>query len=74
MVDREKVVKGLNYCRQETNSCAPCPYLGKRGSLDCIDQLMTDALELLTPQGLSGITKDDAMRITPPRIPPKFGY
>ena len=52
MIDREKVIKGLEHCMimcegVPHNPCHGCEYLG---SYDCADRLKADALALLKEQ------------------------
>ena len=47
MIDREKVIKGLENCAIE-QSCWGCPYCN--GNPTCQDDLCKDALELLKEQ------------------------
>lgn len=52
MADREKVIKGLEYCcASEKNRCEAnsCPYW--ESEICCIDEMLADALELLKEQG-----------------------
>lgn len=50
MIDREKVIKGLECCSEEEidgcNFCELCPYHG----VGCVDSVLKDALELLKAQ------------------------
>lgn len=52
MVDREKVIKGLECCTQGVNGadpiCSECPY--NENKMDCDYDMMADALELLKAQ------------------------
>ena len=45
MIDRDKVVKGLEHCRFTDKDCETCPYYKKLG---CLEELVSDALALLT--------------------------
>ena len=50
MIDREKVIDGLDRCNHynDNNHCDGCPYRKPNGILSwCIDDLMVDALALL---------------------------
>lgn len=49
MVDREKVIKGLEACRLETIKCedSGCLYIDSRHSYACFFELHADALALL---------------------------
>ena len=52
MIDREKVIKGLEHCSRESehiddNPCEGCPYLEKES---CIGNIHKDALALLKEQ------------------------
>ena len=47
MPDREKVIKGLEYC-VSSNDCRPCEYWMEFDNAGC--QIMKDALELLKDQ------------------------
>lgn len=47
MVDKEKVIKGLERCSKHDDSeCMQCPYFNG----ECTDDLMADALSLLKEQ------------------------
>ena len=50
MIDREKVIKGLEIHadRSDKTDCDDCPYIRYKG--DCIGQLCSDALVLLKEQ------------------------
>lgn len=48
MPDREKVIKGLEYCEEYFNCCDKCPYWD--GSTHCTADLTHDALALLKEQ------------------------
>lgn len=45
MINKEKVINGLKHCAPSAQ-CESCPYVAGVCS-DCIDSLMTDALELI---------------------------
>lgn len=47
MPDREKTIKGLEYC-SELQTCFGCPYC--KGSPTCQDDLCKDALQLIKEQ------------------------
>ncbi len=52
MVDREKVIKGLECCHVQRNEapplCEDCPYMNPmEGTCDALDELLGDALTLL---------------------------
>jgi len=47
MSDREKTIKGLEYC-SELQTCFGCPYC--KGSPTCQDDLCKDALQLIKEQ------------------------
>lgn len=47
MIDRDKVIKGLERCSKHDGSeCPQCPYFNG----ECTDDLMADALSLLKEQ------------------------
>ena len=46
MVDREKVIKAIEYCFNIDDPCEQCPYDG----IDCISKMKADALALLKEQ------------------------
>jgi hypothetical protein len=48
MPDREKVIKGLEYCEEYFNCCDKCPYWN--GGTHCAADLAHDALALLKEQ------------------------
>ena len=53
MIDREKVIDGLDRCNHynDNNHCDGCSYRKPNGILSwCIDDLMVDALALLKEQ------------------------
>ena len=56
MVDRIKLIKGLNYCiHSDARDCPSCPYWDEE-NLNCVDILHMDALAILKEQeGLLGI-------------------
>ena len=49
MVDLNKVIRGLETCKEETINCddAECPYLNARKGFRCFFELHDDALALL---------------------------
>jgi hypothetical protein len=47
-MDREKVIKGLEYCEEYFNCCDKCPYWD--GGTHCAADLAHDALALLKEQ------------------------
>ena len=47
-MDREKVLKGLEYCKEYFSCCSKCPYW--QDKLLCTSHLVRDALELLKEQ------------------------
>ena len=50
MVDREKVIKGLECCVNSLGECEICPYDEGMGKLACGKNLYSDALALLKAQ------------------------
>ena len=53
MIDREKVIKGLECCTNQNVNCkAECPYYGAKPcpEMDCFDVVKKDALALLKAQ------------------------
>lgn len=50
MVDREKVIKGLECCVRGFGICNECPYDEGRGNVGCGKNLYADALTLLKAQ------------------------
>ena len=50
MVDREKVIKGLETCYFPPSKCEDCPYHGLPDEQSCNDVLCMDALALLKEQ------------------------
>lgn len=53
MIDREKVIKGLDCCSSLDNNCADCPYNydGDMSENECLRlKLIPDALALLKEQ------------------------
>ena len=56
MIDREKVINGVEHCINPV-SCKGCPYRGKG---ECVRLLMEDALELLKAQEPREMTPEDA--------------
>lgn len=47
VIDREKVIRGIEYCLQDVQDCRKCPYQGEEY---CTDAVMMDALALLRGQ------------------------
>lgn len=45
-MDKKTITDALKHCADETNTCIKCPY-NKRGSAQCIPDLMRDALALI---------------------------
>lgn len=56
MIDKEKVLKGLEYCAIK-QSCLGCPYC--KGNSTCQDDMAKDALKLLKEQEWYMLTEDD---------------
>ena len=52
MVDREKVIKGLRYCRERYCTCGGCPYDDEfhRSIEECLWYRISDAISLLEEQ------------------------
>ena len=50
MIDREKVIKGLECCVKNMGECELCQYDEGRGKCGCGKQLYADALALLKAQ------------------------
>lgn len=50
MIDREKVIKGLECCVNDFGECEVCPYDEGMGKLACGKNLYSDALALLKAQ------------------------
>ena len=48
MIDREKVINGLEHCRK--TSCESCPYNRSLNQICLIVEMLSDALELLKEQ------------------------
>lgn len=64
MVDREKVLKGLEACADRTGAlCRTCPYDYRKEG--CISDMARDALELLKEQPKQGFFVDSDGKITP---------
>ena len=61
MVDREKVIKGLECCGYATfmDKCQECPYDGK----DCFKRLKADALALLKAQEPRVMTLEEVLAL-----------
>lgn len=51
MIDREKVIKGLECCKVQNGlnypNCEECPYADDEGSCLAMDELLSDAYDLL---------------------------
>lgn len=48
MIDREKVIKGLECCTEPSRKCPECPYVGEGKIISyCATRLTKDALVLL---------------------------
>lgn len=59
MVDKQKVIKGLECCAYKKN-CNECPYF--KGNATCMDDKDKDALELLKEQeAVKPILEQDSM-------------
>ena len=51
MPDREKVIKGLEICKERNYCCTECPYYDLDAAMGChSNELMADALALLKEQ------------------------
>lgn len=50
MIDREKVIKGLETCYCPSVKCEDCPYRDLPDEMSCNDALCLDALTLLKEQ------------------------
>lgn len=51
MPDREKVIKGLEICKERNYCCPECPYYDRDAEMGChSNELMADALTLLKEQ------------------------
>ena len=51
MLDREKVIKGLEICKERNYCCPECPYYDRDAVMGChSNELMADALALLEEQ------------------------
>lgn len=70
MIDREKVIKGLECClpmtrRNGLGDCGKCPYDRKitleGGITECCHELMLDALALLKAQEPRVMTREEAL-------------
>ena len=50
-MDREKVIKGLEICKERNYCCPECPYYDRDAEMGChSNELMADALALLKEQ------------------------
>ena len=47
MIDREKVIKGLECCTDQRKSCTDCPYYSDEEICTAVFPMMEDALVLL---------------------------
>lgn len=59
MIDREKVIKGLEVCTVNGTSCNGCPYYGLVETIGCVNSIMEDALALLREQETTFILEPD---------------
>ena len=51
MINREKVIKGLEICKEINYCCSECPYYDRDAEMGChCNELMADALEQLKEQ------------------------
>lgn len=51
MPDREKVIKGLEICKERNYCCPECPYYDRDAEMGChSNELMAEALALLKEQ------------------------
>jgi len=51
MPDREKVIKGLEICKERNYCCPECPYYDRDAEMGChSNELMADSLALLKEQ------------------------
>jgi len=50
MIDRKKVIKGLEICYCPPSKCEDCPYHDLQDEQSCNDELCLDALSLLKEQ------------------------
>ena len=51
MPDREKVIKGLEICKERNYCCPECPYYDRDAEMGChSNELMADALALIDTQ------------------------
>ena len=52
-MDREKVIKGLEICKERNYCCPECPYYDRDAVMGChSNELMADALAMLKEQEL----------------------
>ena len=63
MIDREKVIKGLEICiwfgTGMAYDCTGCPYDTKELETKCITEMQEDVIELLKELGWHMLTEDD---------------
>jgi len=65
MPDREKVIKGLEICKERNYCCPKCPYYDRNAEMGChSNELMADALALLKEQEAVVRCKDCVRRGT----------
>jgi len=52
MIDREKVIKGLECCEKDEDFfiCGECPYIEDKFGFDCLRKMCRDALAMLKEQ------------------------
>lgn len=62
-MDREKVIKGIEYCLTIDSPCGDCPYYSHEDiqELDCERNLRHDALALLKEQGEQIKNRDESL-------------
>ena len=63
MIDREKVIKGLEHCTNGRNGCFECPYSedGFSATIYCKLQVDRDALKLLKEQQEQIKNRDESL-------------
>lgn len=64
MLDREKIIKGLELCRRikiDNENCMECPYIydGRSKQSTCEDVLLCDVLSLLKEHEVRELTMDE---------------
>ena len=59
MIDREKVIKGLECCNHEIPKCEKCPYNDGEDTCPTLRTLFDDALALLKAQEPRVMTRDE---------------